>query len=76
MGERQLQGASRGVFVTTSPFTKDAIQAAAKARSSIVLVNGKQLAELMIDNGVAVTHKALRVPKVDHDYFEEGEVSH
>ena len=72
MGALQLQGASKGVFVTTSAFTKDAKLAAGKARGSIVLVDGERLSGLMIDNGVGVSHKALRVPKVDNDYFDEG----
>jgi restriction system protein len=72
MGALQLQSASKGVFITTSTFTKDAKQAAAKARGSIVLINGEQLSALMMDHGVGVSHKALRVPKVDNDYFEEG----
>lgn len=72
MGALQLQGASKGVFITTSAFTKDAKHAAVKARGSIVLVDGEQLSSLMMDNGVGVSHKALRVPKVDSDYFEEG----
>jgi len=36
------------------------------------LVDGPQLAELMMDHGVGVSHKAIRVPRVDHDYFEDG----
>ncbi len=72
MGALQLQGAAKGVFVTTSAFTKDAKQAAAKARGSIVLVDGDRLSGLMIDNGVGASHKALRVPKVNHEYFDEG----
>ena len=72
MGALQLQGASKGVFITTSTFTKDAKQAAGKARGTIVLVDGEQLSALMIDHAVGVSHKALRIPKVDSDYFEEG----
>jgi restriction system protein len=71
MGALQLQSASKGVFITTSSFTKDAKLAAAKARGSIVLVDGEQLSALMMDHGVGVSHKALQVPKVDSDYFEE-----
>ncbi|MFO0618501.1 MAG: restriction endonuclease [Polyangiaceae bacterium] len=72
MGALQLQGAAKGVFITTSGFTKDAKAAAGKARGTIVLVDGGMLSGLMIDHGVAVSHKALKVPKVDNDYFEEG----
>jgi len=71
MGALQLQAASKGVFITTSTFTKDARQAAIKARGSIVLVDGAQLSTLMMDHGVGVSHKVLRIPKVDNDYFED-----
>lgn len=70
MGALQLQAASKGVFITTSNFTKEARQAAVKARGSIVLVDGGQLSTLMMDHGVGVSHKALLIPKVDNDYFE------
>lgn len=72
MGALQLQGASKGVFITTSAFTRDAKEAANRARGSIVLVDGAQLAALMMDHGVGVSHKPLRIPKVDGDYFEDG----
>ncbi len=72
MGALQLQGASKGVFIATSAFTRDAKDAAGRARGSIVLVDGPQLTRLMIEHGVGVSHKALRIPKVDSDYFEEG----
>lgn len=72
MGALQLQSASKGVFLTTSSFTKEALAAAARARGTIVLVDGEQLSALMMDHGVGVTHKALRIPKVDSDYFEDS----
>ncbi len=72
MGALQLQSASKGVFITTSGFTKDAKQSASKARGSVVLIDGKQLSSLMMDHGVGVSHQALRIPKVDNDYFDEG----
>lgn len=71
MGALQLQGASKGVFITTSSYTRDAKEAAGRARGSIVLVDGGQLSALMMDHGVGVSHKALRIPKVDGDYFED-----
>lgn len=69
MGALQLQGADRGVFITSSDFSKPARDAAAKAKGTIVLVDGEKLAMLMIEHGVGVTHKPLRVPKVDGDFF-------
>lgn len=71
MGALQLKGADKGVFITTASFSKDAREAATRARGSVVLIDGGQLASLMIDHGVGVTNKALRIPHVDSDYFEE-----
>jgi restriction system protein len=70
MGALQLQGASKGVFLTTSSFTREARAAADRARGSIVLVDGARLADLMMDHGVGVTHKSIRIPKIDLDVFE------
>jgi restriction system protein len=72
MGALHLQGASKGVFITTSSFTRDAKDAATKARGTIVLVDGAQLTSLMMEHGVATSHKALKIPKIDNDYFEDG----
>jgi restriction system protein len=71
LGALQLQGASKGVFITTSTFTKEAQDAATRARGSVVLVDGERLTALMMEHAVGVSHKALRVPKVDNDYFDE-----
>jgi restriction system protein len=63
--------ANKGVFITSGGFTSGARDAAAKAHSRIVLIDGDQLAEFMIDHGVGVTeHKTYVVKKVDSDYFE------
>ena len=67
----RFSNASKGVFITTSVFTKDAKSSADRARGTIVLVDGALLTSLMMDHGVAVSHKALRIPKVDNDYFED-----
>jgi restriction system protein len=71
MGALQLQHASKGVFMTTSVFTRDAIETASRARGTIVLVDGQRLAGLMIDHGVGVQPRALNVPRLDQDYFDE-----
>ncbi len=46
-------------------------QAAERANAKVVLIDGEQLADLMIDHGVGVAdHKAYVVRKLDSDYFE------
>lgn len=62
--------ATRGVFLTTSTFTKQAEEYAAGAES-IVLVQGRRLAQLMIDHEVGVSLKPRYIPELDGDYFEQ-----
>jgi restriction system protein len=63
--------ARKGVFITTSGFTREAREFADHVSDSLVLIDGSRLATLMIDYGVAVSHyRVLRLPKVDDDYFD------
>lgn len=66
-------GAKKGVFITTSHFTKHAIEYAERLQSKkIVLINGETLAKLMIDYNIGVTLKEkFIVKKIDFSYFEE-----
>ncbi|MFN3198203.1 MAG: restriction endonuclease [Bradymonadia bacterium] len=67
------QTATRGVFITTSTFSKGAYSYARQVPGSIVLVDGSQLADLMIEYEVGVSaQEVFRVVRVDLDYFEEG----
>ena len=69
-GALQGQRAGKGVFITTSSFTKDARAFVNSIRPTIVLVDGAQLAELMIDHGIGVTPvKRYETKRVDSDYF-------
>jgi len=64
--------ASRGVFITTSTFTKKAIEYVAKIPQKVILIDGDRLAQLMIEHGVGVSPVATyEVKKVDADYFSE-----
>ena len=63
------QRAKKGVFITTSGYTAQALQFA-QSVEGIVLVDGVRLAGLMVDHEVGVTARVLKVPKVDVDYFE------
>ena len=63
--------ADRGVFITTSRFSKSAIEYA--MRQGIVLVDGIQLTDMMLKYKVGVqTHKKIELLKIDEDYFEEN----
>lgn len=63
------QRANKGVFITTSTFTTQAMEFA-RSVERVVLVDGARLADLMIEHGVGVSHRVLQVPKLDSDYFE------
>ena len=66
--------ARKGVFITTSRFTADATQYVQQIEKKIVLIDGEQLVQFMIDYGVGVTQIASYVIKrVDSDYFNEDE---
>ena len=67
------QGAAKGIFITTSDFTKGAMEIIAKqTQNKIVLVNGKQLAKLMIEYNLGVsTIATYRVKRIDSDFFNE-----
>ena len=66
-------GISRGVFITTSYFTKGAIEAAEKSDKRIVLIDGKKLAKLMIEHGVGVkkVRSPIEIQALDEDYFKD-----
>ena len=74
-GALQGQRARKGVFLTTSSFSAEARQYASTIEMRIVLIDGKELARLMIAHGVGVaTAATYEVKKVDLDYFiENGE---
>jgi len=67
------QKAKRGVFITTSGFTAQAIEFA-KSVEGIVLVDGGRLVNLMMDHEVGVTSRLIKLPKLDSDYFDEDAV--
>jgi len=66
------QGAKKGIFITTSNFTKEAIEYTPKNETKIVLIDGNQLAQLMIDFNLGCTPQQIyEVKKIDNDYFSE-----
>lgn len=67
------QGAKKGIFITTSSFSKDALHYAPKNETKIVLIDGVQLAQLMIDYNLGVSvQRAYEIKRLDNDYFEEA----
>ncbi|WP_423479100.1 restriction endonuclease [Priestia megaterium] len=66
-------GGSNGIFITTSSFSKDAYEyVKLLPNKNIVLINGQQLAQYMIEVGLGVSvEKVYEVKKLDLDYFIE-----
>ena len=63
--------AKKGVFITTSSFTQDAFEYVRKIEKRIVLIDGEQLAELMIEHNIGVnTSQKYEIKRLDSDYFE------
>lgn len=70
-GALQGQRASKGVFITTSAFSREAEEYANAINSKIILVDGERLASLMVDHDVGVTPVGVyELKRIDSDYFE------
>lgn len=66
------QRAKKGVFITTSDFSKEAIIYASQMDTKIVLIDGENLAQYMIDYNLGVSVQNIyEIKKIDSDYFEE-----
>ena len=71
-GALQGQRAKKGIFITTSNFSKDALEYAQKIESKIILIDGKQLAQHMIDFNIGVSLASnYQIKRMDSDYFDE-----
>lgn len=71
-GALDAKGARKGIFITTSNFTKGAEEYVERLESKkIILIGGKKLARLMIENNIGVSvKKKFVVKEVDFSYFE------
>jgi restriction system protein len=66
------QKANKGVFITTSEFTKDAMEYVKTIVHKVVLIDGEMLSQLMIENNIGVSKiVSYEVKKIDSDYFAE-----
>jgi restriction system protein len=72
-GALQGQRARKGIFITTSTFTRDAVDYVTKIDVKIALIDGERLAQLMIEHDLGVSKVATyETKKIDMDYFAEG----
>jgi len=71
-GALQGQRAKKGIMITTSTFSSEAREYVSKIDNKIVLIDGEELAELMIDHNLGVSPMAsYEIKKIDTDYFTE-----
>lgn len=64
--------ARKGVLLTTATFSRDAREYVDRIEQKIVLIDGDELAQLMIDHGIGVTRaRQYEIKRIDSDYFDE-----
>lgn len=67
-------GATKGVFVTTSSFSQQAIDFARHLSQRVILIDGERLAELMIEHNVGVQlNRSIEFKRIDEDFFAEDD---
>jgi restriction system protein len=66
------QGATKGVFVTTSSFSRQALEYAKGLQQRVILIDEARLTELMTEFGVGVrVSRVIEVKRLDEDFFSE-----
>ena len=71
-GALQGQHAKKGIFITTSNFSKEAVDFASRVDNKIILLDGDTLVQYMIDHNIGVTPFVnYEVKKIDLDYFTD-----
>jgi restriction system protein len=66
------QHAHKGIFITTSEFSKSAVEYAKNLPQRVILIDGQRLAELMIEHNIGVSLAySYEIKRIDSDYFEE-----
>ena len=73
VGALDGEGVQEGIFITTSDFNPAAKEFAERSSKRVILINGNQLADYMINHNVGVsTTKTYEIKRVDSDYFAEN----
>lgn len=72
VGALEGKRAKKGVFITTGKFTDEAVKYVGNINPKVILIDGRELANLMIDHdlGITVTAK-YEIKRIDSDYFGE-----
>lgn len=76
LGAMHQRGATKGIFITTSSFTSEALEAAASTRGNVKLIDGLTLAGYLYDLGLGVVAdgEALRVKRIDEGWYPDSEI--
>lgn len=70
-GALNLKNAQKGIFITTSDFTTSAVETAQRLNTRIVLINGNELAKLMLRYNIGSRNEqTLQIKKIDEEFFE------
>ena len=70
-GSLAVVRARKGVLITTSYFSRDALDYVQKIENRIVLIDGEHLADLMIDHDIGVNAvQTYKIKRLDSDYFD------
>ncbi|MDE0715243.1 MAG: restriction endonuclease, partial [Gammaproteobacteria bacterium] len=71
-GAIDAAGTTKGVFVTTSGFTRSARDYVSRSPKRIILIDGEELARLMVRHGIGVrTRDTYEIKRIDEDYFDQ-----
>ncbi len=71
-GAIDAAGTTKGVFVTTSAFTKSAVEYVGRSPKRIILIDGEKLAQLMVKHGIGVrTRLTYEIKRIDEDWFDQ-----
>lgn len=76
VGAIDAAGTTKGVFVTTASFTKAAKAYVEKSPKRIILIDGEELARLMVEHDIGVRLKMppYEIKRIDEDYFDSEEL--
>jgi len=72
VGALQGKRAKKGVFITTSEFSKEAYEYVKNLDIAVILIDGEKLSHYMVENelGISLKHN-FKIYSIDNDYFEE-----
>ncbi len=72
IGSLEVKGTNKGIFITTSEFSKDAFEKIKDSSKNVITINGNKLTDLMLQYSVGVRNEKIHnIPRIDEDYFEE-----